>query len=371
MKFLPRIYLVLFCIVATLQGQSLHESFSALMRQSSNESIMSFINRYGGTPIVERDTVLFMARVQEALRPFVTGDFNQWDSTKGYMLPITGTDWYYRFEYISTDARVEYSIRYHRDLELIDSLNPNRVLSFDVLTSELRMPDFRMKGITRPETYALKGTIESDSVYSRSFNQNRFIQIYTPPNVARTQALPVIFFHDGYTYVYRMHVHRILDSMITSGQLPPLIGVFVTPQQRGKEYSGNPQHRNWIVSEVIPMLEKRYRTSGYAVMGSSRGALAAADIAMHHPTVIKRCLLISPAFRPTPLIDLWIKMQPALERVVIIESQYDSDWRDDARLLKTILDQQQSPYHYMVIPQGHNQEAWGTVMNKALIQLIR
>lgn len=354
-----------------LYSQTVSERFYRLAGSATNGKIRTFIEHAGGTPIIERDSVLFLTKSFRGFRPYMIADFNQWDSTRGTMVPIANTDWFFRFDRVSPDARIEYVFKFAELGEMIDSLNPRRVLSFDIETSEFNMPGFKDSRLIRNDRYRMHGQLKSDSIYSRVFHNKRALFIYEPPGYRAGMPYPVILFKDGTSYTQRLKVHQIMDSLITAGSIPPAIGLFVNSVLRGVEYQANPDHRKFIVQELLPFFEAKYKSSGYSVIGSSRGALAAADLAMHHPEIFGKCAGISPAFRPFDLADRWMELKPRTQKVMVIESRYDADWAPDARLWQMALQVMHTPHVYWEIPQGHNQEAWSGVIDEVLIELFK
>ena len=67
-------------------------------------------------------------------------------------------------------------------------------------------------------------------------------------------------------------------------------------------------YRRFVVEELVPWVDERYRTipsaQSRAILGGSRGALAALDLAWFGPDVFGACGAIAPAVSPFNLIDL-------------------------------------------------------------------
>ena len=93
---------------------------------------------------------------------------------------------------------------------------------------------------------------------------------YLPPGyAAATDTLyPVVYVLDGGNYVEKMDVPRVLDHLIANKAIPPVIAVFSEPADRQEEYSRSPQWRAFIATELVPMVDKRFRT--FPTPGSSR-----------------------------------------------------------------------------------------------------
>ncbi|MBX7150345.1 hypothetical protein K1X84_01805 [bacterium] len=362
--------LTTFLLGSSLSAQSMGQKFYSILPKATDASIHKLIEQNGGTPIIENDTVLFLAKSLNGERPFMIADFNQWDTTRGWMLPVNGTDWFFRFDKVASDARIEYAFKYGSG-EKIDEYNPKRVLSFDVETSEFKMPGFKNSRLIRYDDYRLRGTLNNDSIYSSIFKNKRAVTIYEPNGYQAGKSYPVILFKDGTPYLQRMKVHQILDSLITAKLIPPVIGLFTNPNSRRIEYMSNGDYRKYIVEELLPYFESKYKASEYSAVGSSRGGLATADLVLNHSDIFSKCVAISPAFRPVEIADQWIKLKPKFKKVIVIESRYDADWLPDARAWVMALRAANTPFEYWEIPQGHNQEAWMDIMDEALIRLFK
>ena len=88
---------------------------------------------------------------------------------------------------------------------------------------------------------------------------------------------PVVYILDGGNYVEKMDVPRILDRLIAQKSIPPIIAVFSEPSDRQEEYSRSPGWRTFVTSELVPLVDKRFRTfpspDHRVILGSSLGRL--------------------------------------------------------------------------------------------------
>jgi enterochelin esterase family protein len=120
----------------------------------------------------------------------------------------------------------------------------------------------------------------------------RRVVIYRP---ARMNApLPIVYFHDGSLMIDKGGVPQILDRLVASGRLGPLVAVFVDPVSRADDYRADRTFREWFVRELVPVVESAlpFPPTRRAVIGVSRGATAAIDLAWQHPDVFNRCGLL-------------------------------------------------------------------------------
>ena len=131
--------------------------------------------------------------------------------------------------------------------------------------------------------------------------------IHVPANHDASRPANLLVFHDGQRATNpggSLRVPDVLDNLIHRGDIPPTIGVFVTPGHRAARYPddlgmSNPDHRaqeydalddtytRMLLDELLPEVERRYRLSDdparRAIGGTSSGAIAAFTVAWHRP----------------------------------------------------------------------------------------
>ena len=178
------------------------------------------------------------------------------------------------------DARVEYMVVLgERDIH-VDDRNPHRVTSVGGEASEVRMPDFA----EQPETIAsgtpIEGSVQDVPARDASASTRRVV-IYRPPS--KTTPVAIVLFHDG-SLMLAGGVPAILDRLIAGGRIAPIIAVFIDPLSRADDYKAEPAFRQWFARELVPQVERLIgpgtpRTR--AIIGVSRGAIAAIDLAWH------------------------------------------------------------------------------------------
>lgn len=124
---------------------------------------------------------------------------------------------------------------------------------------------------------------------------------------ARVDPPNLILFQDGQRFIDpkgTTRVINVLDNLIARGDIPPAIGVFVTPGNMSEHYpdslgQDNPDHRaeeydaindtyaTMVVDELLPVIAKSYIFSGdprkRIIAGASSGAIAAFTVAWNRP----------------------------------------------------------------------------------------
>lgn len=377
-------FLVLGCQSEPRTWAELQKRLPGLESSARDAVIEKFIADKGGTPIIENQTrLVFLVKDKEGQTPRIVGDFNAWAVTpQGYDVNIgkatrlEGTSWSYLESTSYTNARLEYGLLFDKDYTT-DPNNHRTVQAFAGLRSEVRMPFF----VPQPEIddagAAPKGEVTAETINSKSLGGQRRIWFYLPPGYAAAadSLFPTVYVLDGGNYVEKMDVPRVLDRLIANKLIPPVIAVFSEPGDRQEEYSRNPRWRAFFTNELVPMVDKRFRTfptpDHRAILGSSLAAYGAVDLAVAAPSVFGLCAAIAPPAQTATVIS----NQPAARAAVVsikffvLGGVYDS-MIDGARLLRTTLDEYSAPVTYVEAPEGHNTNTFRGHLDDALKALM-
>lgn len=357
-------------------------------------AIEKFIASKGGTPIIENQTrLIFPVKDKNGLQPRVVGDFNAWavtpqgyDATIGATTRIEGSSWAFVESKSYTNARLEYGFLYDKEYAT-DPLNPRTVQAFAGPRSEIRMPFFVAQpevdelGPQTPEPQkaqkALIGEVIAESFPSRSLGGTRRVWFYLPPGYssASDSLFPVVYVLDGGNYVEKMDVPKVLDHLIANKTIPPVIAVFSEPADRQEEYSRSPKWRAFIANELVPAVDKRFRTfptpDHRVILGSSLAAYGAVDLAVAAPSVFGLCAAIAPPVQAATVISNQAAARSAVVSIkfFVMGGVYDS-MIDGARLLRTTLDEYQAPVSYLEVSEGHNTNTFRGHLDDALKALL-
>src|SRR5690606_21993046 len=102
--------------------------------------------------------------------------------------------------------------------------------------------------------------------------------IHVPAGHDPSRPANLLVFHDGQRATHpdgSLRVPAVLDNLVHRGDIPPTIGVFVTPGHRGERYPDD-----------LGMSNPDHRAQDYhAIGGTSSGAIAAFTVAWHRPDV--------------------------------------------------------------------------------------
>ena len=371
--------------------KDLRAGVAGLDTATQDALIEKFVASKGGTPIVENQTrLIFLAKDKDGHAPRIVGDFNGWattpqgyDTTIGTTVRLEGSSWSYLESTSYTNARLEYGFLFDKEYTS-DPMNPRIVQAFAGPRSEVRMPFF----VAQPEVDELgsapKGALIAESFDSRSLGGKRRVWFYLPPGYPSTSLragdspetlYPVVYVLDGANYVEKMDVPKVLDHLIANKSIPPVIAVFSEPADRQEEYSRNPKWRAFIANELVPAVDKRFRTfptpDHRIILGSSLAAYGAIDLAVAAPSVFGLCAAIAPPAQTATVVSNQANARAAVVSIkfFVLGGVYDS-MIDGARLLHTTLDRYLAPVSYLEVSEGHNTNTFRGHLDDALKALL-
>ncbi len=132
----------------------------------------------------------------------------------------------------------------------------------------------------------------------------RRVPVYLPPGYEQSkERYPTVYVLTGFTgrgtmllndSAWDENIAQRMDRLIASGTVKPMILVMPDCFTRigGSQYinsSATGRYEDHVINELVPFVDKRYRTLGdrdhRAVMGKSSGGYGAVILAMRHPDV--------------------------------------------------------------------------------------
>jgi predicted alpha/beta superfamily hydrolase len=239
-----------------------------------------------------------------------------------------------------------------------------------VLTATLAV--LALAAESRPRAPRVRHTIRGDVRKHPSFPSQlvppRDVLVYLPPGYeGGTRRYPVLYLQDGQNLFdgatsfipgQEWRVDETAERLIRRGSIEPLIivGIYNAGELRADEYTPTPDPRakaggkadvygRFLVEEVMPFIDARYRTLGgtanTGVGGSSLGGLVSLHLAVEYPHVFGKVAVLSPS--------VWWDGRSILERARRLKPHRDLRvWLDmgtkegegalrDARLLRDVL----------------------------------
>ncbi len=236
------------------------------------------------------------------------------------------------------------------------------------------------------ERVPLVGILFDDRLTSGIVNRTLPYRVYLPPDYASTyHRYPVLYMLHGaggnYTEWDDSSLPDVADRLMAQGEIQSYI--VVMPDGGNRTYWANwadssARWEDYVVNEVVPEIDRRYRTiqdpSARAIGGLSAGGLGALNIAMHHPDVFGVVGGHSPSIRLEPDPALWFlsgdafwvndpvwlaRNRAGVARLLIWLDVGEEDWwRPNIEVLRDTLADQSIPYTWHVFPGTHEADYW-------------
>jgi len=141
-----------------------------------------------------------------------------------------------------------------------------------------------------------QGTAELISFYSNSLGENRSLFVYLPEGYDPEDSIdyPVVYFLHGGDFGSYPYIHGILDNLIGSGVISPII--FIQPDGIRGGYAGfytnselNGNFEDYGAYDIVEFIDANYRTipapESRSIMGHSWGAYSCMKLALKHPDI--------------------------------------------------------------------------------------
>jgi enterochelin esterase family protein len=225
-----------------------------------------------------------------------------------------------------------------------------------------------------------RGKIDTLRVKSAQLGHSVPVYVYIPSG--RGTRLPVLFVTDGGDYLTLGRLDVILDNLIASKKIAPLLAVFIDPRTptpsgepkdyRMTEYAPNDAYLNFLESELAPVIERRFGASDLAeqrvILGASLGGIEATYAVLKRPNFINNCAAQSPAYfyRDSAVVGLSAS-RSAQGRYVYICAGTIGDTETEATLVAGQLRKHGAQVTLEVNHEGHNWTSWRARLPKILL----
>jgi len=252
-------------------------------------------------PLVDNKDVTFVYRGRADtvnLRCWVSGL-----DTAQPLQSLPGTDlWAITIEW-PKGSRVEYKLEVIANgisQLILDPLNP--VIAHDPFgaNSVCQAFGYKRPKWTLPDPEARQGSLHSLQLHSKSFNENREIQVYLPATFRKNRRYPLLIVHDGLDYLRYAELKVVLDNLIHSLAIPSMVVAMTQSPDRLKEYAGDDQHAAFLAEDLLPFMTNNFPLRDEArargILGASFGGVAALHAAWKYPNLYGNLLLQSGSF---------------------------------------------------------------------------
>lgn len=302
---------------------------------------------------------------------FLAGDMNGWSTSSLPLERLAGTDLHVRELDLPDGARLDYKFVVEGTEWTLDPWNPRTMPGGFGPNSELRTPGYAPPADVDPKPGALRGRYEELTIESQAMGAPRRALVWVPsaPEAAAAP-YPVLYLLDGLDYREFAGVQTVAGNLMAARKLPPILLVLVPPVDRSVEYERNEAFERFLVTELVPTVESRWKVrtdpAGRGVMGVSLGAFAALSVTARHPGVFGRCGAQSTGNAVDAKFDALLadlgRLPPGSVRFHVDAGTFESnlhgaDLLAVSRRLRSALSRRQ-PLQYREVPEGHSWGSW-------------
>lgn len=376
--------LILFLLAfqANLHSQSYSELLKQIAASPDSLERARVIDRYLSShpaPLVEDSLVRFYFRGPARLVA-VPGDFNGWNPSASPMMRIGGTDLFVREDTIPVDGRVEYKL-WVDSVWMLDPGNPRKAQGGFGENSELLMPGYGSPPILWTSERRPLDTLSLGSSY---LHRTYPIYVYTPPGASPEKGLPTIYVTDGGEYLSLAGMDRILDRLILSKRIRPVVAVFIDPRtdprdpssnKRMTDYAASDPFLDFLEKEVSPVIRDKYRVStdpaNRLILGASMGGLISTYAVLRRGSFITKSASQSPAYlQADSAVIRLLKETDRARGDFYIQTGTIHDTRAEALLVNRLLSSKGARVVYEEYHEGHNWTNWRNKLDRILIHFF-
>ncbi len=329
-------------------------------------------------PILEGSSVTFAYRGEAdavLLQHFIYGL-----ETSQPFQRLDGSDLWYLVLELPEKSHLQYKINViHGEQQnwILDPLNPHRAIDPYGANSVVRSRGTGRPAWTRADPEVRPGEILERTIESKAFGEPRGVRIYLPARFRTSRRYPLLVVHDGHDYLRYSSLKTVLDNLIHSLEVAPLVVALTDAEERLDEYPDHQPHARFLTEELVPRLEQDYplgaEPASRGLMGASFGAVASLACAWRNPGFFGRLLLQSgsfaftdigehrrgPAFDPVVEFVNAFRKQPGrpCEKIFISCGTYESLIYEN-RSMVPFLQATGMDVRYVEARDGHNWENW-------------
>jgi enterochelin esterase family protein len=157
-------------------------------------------------------------------------------------------------------------------------------------SSRVELPGAPAQPLLVPHRETPEGEVIEYKVKSKALGNERTVLVYTPPGFsARAAPYPMVVMFDAETAITELGATIVLDQLIATQQIPPVIALLIGNADRGKELPGDPPFADFVALDLVPWVRRTYHATRdprrTVIAGLSYGGIAAAFAAARHPAV--------------------------------------------------------------------------------------
>jgi len=232
--------------------------------------------------------------------------------------------------------------------------------------------------LTTATAYAGGTLTPNQKIASDVLSYNLQYRVYLPEGYQSQEDLAVLYVVDGQSYIKQGGVPRVLNRLIDSGKIEPVVVVFVDARdpdylgdnRRNAQFFCNRDYLEFYRAELIPEIEQHYPVAQdrekRTVLGLSFGGLNSACFGLFGFDTFSGIGMQSPAYHPAPkLLSAYAEM-PLLPLRIFLSTGKPNDNTQATRKLRDVLKNKGYPMEYIEVREGHNWSNWKPLIDDVL-----
>ncbi len=239
------------------------------------------------------------------------------------------------------------------------------------------------------ESAPRRGLLSEHQFSSGILGNRRNVWIYRSEHFnPRDPDSRLLILFDGKEYTRKIDVPRIIDNLVEQGTLHSIATVFIdnpSREARALELPANPQFADFMADELLPWAEHTLNMDAQPehtiLAGSSYGGLAAATVALRHPTLFANVLSMSGSFwwsapgtaaENSEYVALQVATTPSQPIRFFLSAGVFETARDGVGILETnrhlrdVLTAKGYPVEYREYSGGHDYFIWQEILADGL-----
>ncbi len=224
------------------------------------------------------------------------------------------------------------------------------------------------------------GTLTPDvRISSEVLGYDLQYRVYVPDGVESATDLPVLYVTDGPGYIGQGRMPGVLDRLIESGQIKPLVAVFVDARdpdnlrsnRRNSQFFCNSDYLSFYRDELIPLIERSYPVGHSrdqrAILGLSFGGTNAACFGLLGYESFSQIGMHSPANHPVKELLAAYEEMPLLPLRIFLSTGNPDDNTQANRDFHKVLRDKGYTMKYIETLEGHNWDNWRPLIDDVLL----
>ena len=229
-----------------------------------DNAVQKFLTRNPVSPVIEESSLACFFWYGKADTVMIQGDIQMAWTGQDSMKVINCGDstFFFKIYSLPKDARIDY-LYLVDGVETIDPRNPVITPSGFGNHSQCAMPAFVPDTIRDYNSNIQHGTVDSLKFGSASSaNGSRTIKIYKPFGFDSLKNLPSFYINDGLKAIEYCSYINILDNLIVSAKISPVVVVFIEYKEGDQDFFLNKteEYSAFICNDLVPFIDSKFKT---------------------------------------------------------------------------------------------------------------